>query len=32
MGRTQVLKVVTSVEAAEHLGCPLTSTADGNVD
>jgi len=32
MGRTQVFKVVTSVEAAEHLGCPLTSTTDSDVD
>jgi len=32
MGRKQMFKVVTSVEAAEHLGCPLTSTTDADVD
>jgi len=32
MGRKQTFKVVTSVEAAEYLGCPLTSTTDADVD
>ena len=32
MVRTQVFKVVTSVEAAEHLGCLLTSTTISDVD
>jgi len=32
MGGIQVFKVVTPVEAAKHLGFPLTSTTDAGVD
>jgi len=32
MGRTEVFKVVISVEAAERLGFPLTSTTAAGVE